>query len=338
MPEPKTTNKTRLACTPVYGLDEAGRPVVAAVVKGTFQINDNGTLSYADKQVPVNLEGKYYAQPECSSYIHEPETAFIKLSTDVIVHGYAQTGKTPAPVLPVDIRVGGLHKPLQVYGNRYWQRQSNRWVKSSPEPFDRIALIYEHAFGGSDRRHADPKNHLVEAHNTVGKGLYHPDIPTSDRLPLPNIEDPAQPIEAITDRPVPAGCGFTLPHWEPRKSLAGTYDEQWKNKRSPLLPLDFNRAFFNAASPGLIADGYLQGNEPVRIVNMTPGRPLEFYLPNLRPPICEIELKDSDEILTTRLDTVIVNTSAMQLTLIWRDFLTLPRSHHDVVEITVNHG
>lgn len=338
MAQAEVNNNTAFAHEVIYSSDEAGRPIVTPVIKGTFDIQANGQVKFAKPQNAVNLEGKYLADPETSSYLYEPESAFIKTNTDIIVHGYALSGKAPVHELLVDIQVGSLGKTLFVTGNRYWIRQGKKFVISAPEKFERIPLLYENAFGGKDERHTDDQYHGLESRNTVGKGYYHIELPDQNKLPLPNIENPAQLIRHIEDRPDPAGCGFTLPHWEPRKSLAGTYDKSWLKSRSPLLPKNFDRKFFNAASENLISNGYLHGDESVKITNMTPDTHLSFSLPGIRPPLCQIETKDEEYALTTNLDTVVINTQSKQISLIWRNYFVLNNSHHELENMTIMYG
>src|SRR5262249_18692062 len=152
---------------------------------------------------------------------------------------------------------------------------------SRPQPFDRIPLAYERAFGGWDRRHPVPDRHRVEARNPVGTGFRDSAFESDDEVRLPNLEDPERPFQAYGDCPAPAGFGFVSPNWAPRSQFAGTYDERWASARSPLLPEDFDRRFFNAASPGLITPGYLRGDERVIVLNASPERRLEFELPGI---------------------------------------------------------
>jgi len=42
-----------------------------------------------DEQAPVNLSGEHWAAPETSSYKYEPEIAFIKPATDIVLIGHA---------------------------------------------------------------------------------------------------------------------------------------------------------------------------------------------------------------------------------------------------------
>ncbi len=308
------------------------------VIKGTFAIKPDATLEFLQQQLPVNLDGGFYADPATSSYLYEPECAFIKPKTDVVVLGAAISSNGPVNALLVDIRVGHLQKKLKVTGDRYWIMQGKRYALSTITPFETMQLSYENAFGGWDRRFDDETKHDFEARNTVGKGFYLPAAPYTEPLPLANIEDPLNPVQKITDRPEPVGCGFTLPHWQPRAVLAGTYGDDWIETRSPLLPTDFKKEYFNAASRGLIADNFLQGNERVTITNMTPDGHLDFYLPGINPPVCMIELKEKRVELSLNLDTVIINTEQRWVSLLWRNYQPLDDSYHDVEEITLSYG
>jgi hypothetical protein len=207
---------------------------------------------------------------------------------------------------------------------------------TSPEPFEKIPLIYERAFGGWDRSHADPDKHTFESRNPVGTGFRSKHGKWEDGIRLPNLEDPKNPTRNYGDAPPPAGFGFTSPDWQPRASFAGTYDNKWMNERMPLLPLDFDRRFFNAASPGLIAPGYLKGDEAVSIENASPSGTISFNLPGVPPPECRVQLvRNRDERVQTNLDTIIINTDENVVLLIWRGCLAVRNGPHDVVSIQI---
>jgi hypothetical protein len=104
----------------------------------------------------------------------------------------------------------------------------------------------------------------------------------------------------------------------------------------PLLPTDFDRRFFNAASPGLIAPGHLKGDEPVSMENISGREQCAFRLPALPPPEIRVELTfGEDETLQTKLDTVIVNADENRLFLIWRANLTLRSGPLDVTTMEI---
>jgi hypothetical protein len=209
--------------------------------------------------------------------------------------------------------------------------------KTRPRLFEKIPLIYERAFGGWDRSHDDLSQHTFEPRNPVGTGFRSKKGKFEEGIRLPNLEDPKHPLKSYGDTPPPAGFGFISPNWQPRAAFAGTYDEKWMKERMPLLPTDFDRRFFNAASPGLIANGYLKGNEPVLIENATPNGRVTFNLPGVPPPKVHVELRGGvHHDLTTNLDTVIINADEHLLFLIWRTHLIVKRGPHDVVAIQVS--
>jgi len=338
MAQAEITNHTVLSFETLFAADEQQRPIVTPIVKATFDILEDGVLKFAKKQTAVNLAGEHYGNPESTSYRFEPETAFIKVNTDIAVVGNAVSPLGAVEKLLVQIQVGSLLKRIGVIGNRFWLKKATGYRMSAIEPFTSIPLVYENAYGGWDRRHEDGRKHSFEPRNTVGKGMYNPRIVSNDPLPLPNIEDPAQLIQDISDTPSPVGCGFTLPHWQPRAKLAGTYDDDWMQNGGGMLPNDFDRCFFNAASPGLVGNGYLIGNEQVTIRNMTESGTLQFTLPSAKSPICEISTGNGKEIISLNLDTIIIDTFNMRVQLLWRNYLVLARSAHEVRSVNVHYG
>jgi hypothetical protein len=135
---------------------------------------------------------------------------------------------------------------------------------------------------------------------------------------------------------VPVGFGFVGVEWQPRAAFAGTYDGAWTKDRSPLLPKDFDRRFFNAASEGLVAPGYLRGDEWVQAFGVTPEGKWEFRLPGVEPPAITMAVRLGQDIsLETSLDTVIVDSDAQVLTLIWRTFAPLRSGPHDVSALRI---
>ena len=72
-------------------------------------------------------------------------------------------------------RVGTLEKTVHVSGERTWFKRIGGGIGTErPEPFERIPLVYERAFGGWDRTHAKPEKHTFEPRNPVGRGLPAP--------------------------------------------------------------------------------------------------------------------------------------------------------------------
>lgn len=330
-------NETPFEAQELFLADEEGRDLLAVVVKATYAIRLGEPLELAAEQVPVNLTGTYYGDPAEFSARFEPEVAFTKLATDVVLVGHAYPSRPGARHTDVALQVGPIKKSVRVFGDRRWISSMGFEKISDPAPFEHIPLQWERAFGGWDRTTSDPDAHRVEKRNPVGVGFRDKVLGVRmDGIPLPNLEDPRVLIRNPADRPAPAGFGFIGPHWEPRVQHAGTYDEAWQEARMPLLPKDFDRRFFNAAPPDQITPRYLTGDEPVAIANASPEPLLSFRLPGEPPPrLTVVYRRRADEPLQAQLDTVILDTDTMQVLLLWRAHTLIPDGPHGVKAIRV---
>lgn len=297
--------------------DPEGIECVYAAVKATFTLPPKD-VALADKQAPVVLVDEYRGDPASSSLKYAGDMTLQKPATDVVLLGHAYAPEGQAPTSLVTLQVGELKKSVQVFGDRVWKPGFFGHKMTKPEPFEKMPLVYERAFGGSDPEPRDPNKVDNEPRNPIGRGL----VPKNSRLPakgiaLPNLEDPAHLIRRAGDRPAPACFAFTCGHWEPRRQLAGTYDEAWTKTRAPYLPLDFDPRFFQSAAPELIAPEFLTGGEPVEIVGAAPAGPLRFAL-----PVCTVEmifhLDGKESRAEPRLDTVVFEPDEGRFTMLWR--------------------
>jgi hypothetical protein len=334
MGHPHVENKTPFVFENLFLVDEEFRPLVVPIVKATFTIVPNGRCARAEQQVPLNMGGELWGEePEKSSYKYEPEVAFAKPATDVVMNGHAYASRRDTKEMMVGLRVGPVTKEVLVLGERVWIKTLGSVSMSGAVHFEKIPLVYERAFGGWDRDHADPGKHACEPRNPVGRG-FRAAGGFVEGIRLANLEDPRARIKGFGDRPAPAGFGFVSPHWQPRAALAGTYDEAWKKHRSPLLPKDFSRKHLNAASPGLVAPGYLRGDEPVTTLGVSPEGRQVFQLPGIAPPAVQVTLVNGPaRPVPMVLDTVIIEPDDRRVLLFWRGYLALRTGPHDVREV-----
>jgi hypothetical protein len=334
---PAVDNATPFAVEPLFVSDEEGRPIVVPIVKATYEFDLQGHLRLAEKQVRVNLAGEPATDAPLSSYRYEPDVATMKPATDIVLIGHAEPPGRGATYVDVGIRVGPVRKLARVFGDRYWVMAGGSVLMSRPGELARVPLLWELAFGGHDQLHSTPERPLFDARNPVGCGFGRPLSKDSEHARLPNIEDPQELISEYGAAVTPCGFGFTSPNWEPRARFAGTYDAAWEQTRKPLLPVDFDRRFFNAAAPGLVAPGHLTGGEPVVVLNASPGGRLSFALPSVSPPRCTVVIRRAqDTTIDLKLDTVIVNMDERQLLLTWRWFARAGRAAHDVSAIRMH--
>lgn len=277
-------NKTPWPSGLAFFIDAQGAEQVTVVAKATLQlpVAPQGSWEPANAQRPVLYADEYFAEPGKSSLRYPSDVVLGKYTTDVGLIGsvYSPTGH-PVPELRATLQIGALRKDIQVQGDRVWRSGWTGGVTpTAAAPFTRLPLRYERSFGGTDTTDNDPRRHGWHPENPIGTG-FRLNKRAIDNHPLPNFEDPAAAITSWTDRPAVAGYGFIAPSWSPRYQLAGTYDDTWKRSRAPLLPVDFDLRYCQAAAPALQTSSFLQGGEPVRLVNLSPRGDLEFCLPKI---------------------------------------------------------
>ncbi len=301
--------------------DEKGVETLYPVVKATFTLHGD-TLRVAGEQRPLLAGDEHWGAPETSSLKYASEAHLLQPRTGVVLVGEAHApGGKPVSSCLVSVSVGPLKKVLQVFGDRVWSGGLLAPRPSRPEPFVKLPLTYERAFGGLHVVDAKQGRVLGESRNPVGRG-FRGKRAASEMvgLPLPNVEDPGALIGGISDTPAPMGMGFVAPGWEPRKAFAGTYDEAWQKQRAPFLPLDFKPEFFRAASAGLWSATHLRGGEPVALANVSPRGGHRFQLPRCGLDV-RLTVAGRTSPVQLRLETVLLEPSEGRVCMLWRGAL-----------------
>jgi hypothetical protein len=302
-------------------LDKDGSEARVIVLKATYELNKNGKLTIAEEQEPICEGDQFLNKPTFSSTLYEDDTAaYFKPATDIIVIGHAYAPQEqPVKSLHCSLTVGEIAKTIAVFGDRYWDYNALfGTAKTTPEPFFRMPLCWERAFGGVDTFHEDPNKHRWDERNPIGTGFrIHKSAESLDGLRLPNFEDPQHLMKNWKDKPKPQGLGFTGRHWLPRRQYAGTYDEAWQKYRMPILPLDFDYRFFNGAAPDLIYPNHLKGGEMVQAINL-----FKQPLPVFQLPVCQVTFqaiaKKKRVEKTGILDTLVFKFDENKVILVWR--------------------
>ena len=314
--------------------NEQGVECAYAIIKATFTIAPR--VAPAEEQLPIVLADEFWGDPAASSLKYASDITLLKPAADVLLVGSAQAPRgKPVPQLDVRLRVGNLSKTIRVFGDRTWKEGIFSPQMTAPEPFLTMPLTYERAFGGTDLSLQDKGIIEAEARNPVGVGFRgrKTNLPIGGAR-LPNLEDPGRLIAGLNDRPSPVGFGAICGHWEPRRSYAGTYDEAWQQGRCPYLPLDLDPRFFEVAPPGQVAQGYLQGGEPVEIENASPSGRLGFNLPRQRFRVTyTIEGEDLDRV--PNLDTLTLEPDENRFTMVWRTVVPCDKKSLKVRQILV---
>jgi len=294
--------------------DAKGVDTLYVVIKATFTLGNE--LALAETQQPLHMADDFFAEPGLSSLKYSSDIHLAKQATDVALVGSAHTpGHRSQEQLGTSLSVGSLAKTIYVVGEQEWTGRLLGPSKGPIKPFNTMPLTYERAFGGVHVINEKKGKFKAVESNPVGQGFRagkrRKDL--KGRL-APCLVDPQ-------DSERPACYGFVAPTWHPRVGFAGTYDEAWERQRSPYLPQDFDARFFNAAHPDLIANGFLQGGESVKLKNLSPQGTLRFPLPCCKFDLA-IKVGQQMESPTLNLETVLFEPDDARMTMLWRAALS----------------
>ncbi|MEZ4302599.1 MAG: DUF2169 domain-containing protein [Polyangiaceae bacterium] len=308
-------------------IDKHGREHLLVVAKVSYRFGLDGALErLTEVDCPgIADEDELLGEPGLSAPLYEADLAPSKRRCDVILDAtaHAPPGKEVRE-LDVSVRVGAMTKHLRVIGDRRWRRGVTGAGASSPEPFSRMRIEYGRAFGGrgATRDGADD----AYPQNPVGSGwCSSARAPEVDGMRLPNIELPAETLTSPSQRVRPGGLGPLGRHWHPRLALAGTYDAAWRSDRFPLLPTDFDEAYFQCAPADQQID-FPAGGEHVVLHHLTEGRPLvQFELPRTGLSVKVLTHDRRATEIAAVVDTVFIRPDDRLLSLVYRASAPLDR-------------
>jgi hypothetical protein len=310
-------NGTPFAAERFVEVDKDAAEQLIVVAKGTWMLDDDGKLVLAEEQPPPSPIDEFHGEPDASSIAHEVELGPVKPATEVLVTGHAVARRPNTRAMDVRVTVGKVRKTVRVFGERHWEKKLGVVRATDAEPFDRVALVWENAFGGVDETPKE-KHRAGEARNPVGRGFRAKgtQLPVDGEL-LPSLEDPRDAVGKPGRKGTPACFAPICRHWVPRRDYAGTYDQKWLDEVFPFLPKDFDERFHHAAPPDQIARGYLKGGEPAELIGLTREGKSKFALPSCRPTL-SVRLRARTEEVPMVLETVGFDTGERALRVIWK--------------------
>ncbi|MBP1207761.1 hypothetical protein JOD97_005844 [Duganella sp. 1411] len=155
-------------------LDQHDQRFHTAVMRLTFDVRDDGTLTLAPVQTPLVTTDEYHGELNRSSVKQESDLAPYKPHTDVIViaDAHAPNGQASAQFAvmlkindaPSDAVEGSpiLRKVLMIRGAREWRKRHPLtralsmftlapWRLTAPQPIATLPLRYEYAYGGENK-------------------------------------------------------------------------------------------------------------------------------------------------------------------------------------------
>ena len=326
-------NQTPYAAERNWFLDKHAAKSWVVAVKATFDILPDGTTKVAEKQEEPLYGEVYSGEPGKSSVLYDADLTGPKQSTDVVLngHAYAPKGK-PATEVTVTMKVQKVSKRLTVFGDRRWERGLMGLSITPPQPFEKMPITYERAFGGWETIPEKIEDQRLEPRNPIGAGF----ALRAEHLlgkPLPNVEDPEYLITSWRNRPPPAGFGVVASYWQPRLKYGGTYDDKWQKERFPLLPDDFDERYFQSAPVDQQLAG-LGGGDRVELINLTANGRLTFDLPRI---VLAFRTRFGHDRLDHRahLHTVILEPDQPRVIMVWHTTLPVPNRRVDYLDNTV---
>jgi hypothetical protein len=325
-----TDNETAYAAERNWVRDERGRHHWIVAVRATFVVDPRGKLALADEQPPPALDPEYVGDPAESSLRWDSDLLYVKPCTDVIAeaHAHAPHGR-PVTSRHLRLRVGPVHKEIVVHGDRRYERGPVGLRTTPPHPFTCKPVVYEAAFGGTDTSSEDPREHGIDARNPIGRGFSMNPRHLAGTM-APSIAYPNRNIA----RAGPAGFGPIAPSWQPRRALAGTYNEQWARQRRPLLPTDYDPLFASCAPEDQRPRRHLRGGEPVELVGMHAEGDIRFDLPKIRLAFTT-HFGRRRRHHQGRLVTVLLRPEERQVSMVWQTSIVVAPQDGDYLDRTV---
>lgn len=207
-----------------------------------------------------------------------------------------------------------VEQQLKVYGKRYWVDKLLYWEPSRAKSCSKVTLRYENSFGGfilNPKYEEDKKEKkylIFNEENPVGKGFHSKRYSNKNEMELPQIENINTPITEPFEKYEPQGLGIIHRSWEKRRVLAGTFDDVWREGKSPIMPDDFKEEHNNAAHPNLqYKEGYFKGKDTIEFFNLLKGKETQsLKLPNFYFK-GRYHIEDKELPFYLNIDTVIVD-------------------------------
>jgi hypothetical protein len=199
--------------------------------------------------------------------ILESDFVFKRGGVDILIFGKAiAPQKMPVSRMEVEVDIKNkLNHKLLIFGNRKWEKSILGIEISKPEPFTELPLALENAFGG---KYEWDGLQIPHGNNPYGKGYYF-SKEAAIGGPLPNIENPKNPIRKWNDNIDPVGF-CCLPQCV--MHMAGNIEHDNNGRITKLGARVFNTAF-----PSMIANEIVEGDQ-FHITGMS-LKPITFLIP-----------------------------------------------------------
>lgn len=283
------------------------QPEMAVCVRGVFKLVPGQPLVAIEDPIDQGfMSGELFAVEDIDQrgpLTYPGDFADWKPFCEVLVKGTAYPPKGEDVACTVGVGLGAWSKTLRVTGRRVFKPGLLFGGEASePEPFKRMPLTWENAYGGPGY-----------PANPVGRGFEGQELPTVERPGDAAIKTGAKGVE-------PATFLAISPHWPQRRDKRGKkYGKKWRATRYPFYSTDFDWTYFNTAPEDQRLQEDLVGDEDLWFSNLHPQHSTwTAKLPGLRIRALVKTTDESLHDLVMRLDTVYADLDAGRLYLTWR--------------------
>ena len=324
------------------------------VVKRSYRIEADQPARPRTLQRVLQTADAWYddvLDPLSSPVRYETDLVPPKPGCDVVLNGHCHAPGGEQTTVECRMRVAEQEKRVLVLGDRSaWKPKARKTALLTPaRPFNVMPLRWDLAYGGVDRSfETGPMPHPA---NPSGRGYWAAPVEGIEDVdrhgPLPNIENPASPIQLnamLVDPldwrtgPHPWGFGWVPKHWSPRAEMAGmdpALKSLWETLHGdtppggdgPLPFMEMQPEFLNGAPLGQVIP-FPQGGELVMLDHLHPTHEqLRFRLPADRPRLRWDWGEGAFEAVPLQLDTVLIEPDIDFLDCVWRGTLPAPEGY-----------
>ncbi|MGF1696318.1 DUF2169 domain-containing protein [Vibrio lamellibrachiae] len=289
---------TELAIKGCFQRDEAGNEVWVVTAKRAWRWIEGQWVESGDADV-LNTP-HYVDEVGQSAMICDHDFHLDKLNTDVIVKGKARAyAKKPVTYLECRLLIDGhIDKTLAITGERKWVEHARALTMTKAQPFTEKEIDYSQAFGGDER-------------NRLGRGVGSSQELSAQIVPSVFYLKEESLLAGIKTRV--AGFGPLPPFFSSRYEYAGTFDERWGEERRPLLPLDFDRRYYQSAPFDQQCNGHLEGGERMMLSGFCHDDTISFRTPKEKYLACA--KFDDEQHRKMPISTIFVDTESKEITI-----------------------
>ena len=307
------TNETPLPAAMVRDAGELDMMTALFLCAATFRLGDAAAdMALAPAQRPLLLAPRADVPNDAS---------FLKLGAGVCASGSVFPERPGAGRGTARLTVGTATRAVAAFGPRVWREGAmGRLEATAPLPFERVAMTWENAYGGSvweptSVLEVDGEEAIVPEHpnayalNTHGIGFY-PRREHALEQPLPALEDPDRLVRSWDDRPEPV-CFAPYP-LSGGMRVRSIFDE--KDRK---VDLSLVGRLFVRSGPRTTFDEIPVGTT-ITLEGMRPrGERLTLVVPPA-PVAFEVRVGEVETTLVPSIDAVDLDAEAAEARLLWR--------------------